>query len=222
MRSRSRSLASNGCGRFTIREGRSEINELHVPVGRPVRLRMISEDVIHSFYIPAFRVKQDVLPGRYASLWFEATRPGSYYLFCAEYCGTDHADMSGRVVAMAPAEYAAWLEGAGGERQATAGERLFTQARCHQCHDRGEDARCPSLEGVFGRRVALSSGGTITSDADYLRESIFDPAAKVVAGYQPVMPTYREPTFRGAGAAARRISEIAAGAGGGETEDAIR
>ncbi len=141
-------------------QGRSEINELHVPIGQPVRLRMISEDVIHSFYIPAFRVKMDVLPERYTSLWFEATKPGEYHLFCAEYCGTDHADMSGRVIVMEPADYAEWL--AGGERAAaaTAGEKLFTQFRCHTCHYQGgAAARARRLQNLFGRPCAWPTAG---------------------------------------------------------------
>jgi cytochrome c oxidase subunit 2 len=172
-------------------QGRSEINELHVPAGQPVRLRMISEDVIHSFYIPAFRVKMDVLPERYTSLWFEATQPGEYYLFCTEYCGTDHADMSGRVHVMEPADYAAWLTGATAEPPQEVGARLFTQFRCHTCHDAGPAARCPPLNDVFGRLVTLADGRTVTADEAYLRESIVKPLAKVAAGFQPVMPTYQ-------------------------------
>jgi cytochrome c oxidase subunit 2 len=172
-------------------QGRSEINELHVPAGQPVRLRMISEDVIHSFYIPAFRVKMDVLPERYTTLWFEATKLGEFYLFCAEYCGTDHADMSGRVHVMEPADYAAWLAGTTDEPPQESGARLFTQFRCHTCHDEAPDARCPPLKNVFGRTVALADGRMITADEAYLRESIVKPLAKVASGFQPVMPTYQ-------------------------------
>jgi len=172
-------------------QGRREINELHIPIGRPIRLRMISEDVIHSFYIPAFRVKQDVLPGRYTSLWFKATKPGKYYLFCAEYCGTNHASMSGHVYAMKPADYAQWLAGSSDEPPASAGEQLFTNFRCHTCHFQGPDARCPTLQNLFGSTVRLADGRTVTADESYLRESIMDPGAKVVAGFQSVMPTYQ-------------------------------
>jgi cytochrome c oxidase subunit II len=172
-------------------QGRSEINNLHVPTGRPVRLNMISEDVIHSFYLPAFRVKMDVLPDRYSTLWFDATEPGEYYLFCAEYCGTDHADMSGRVVVMEPADYAAWLSGATTEPPQAAGEKLFTQFRCQTCHHEGPDARCPNLKELFGRTVALADGRTALVDEAYVRESILQPLAKVAAGFQPVMPTYQ-------------------------------
>ncbi len=171
-------------------QGRSEINELHVPVGLPVVLRMISEDVIHSFYVPAFRVKMDVLPQRYTSLWFQATQPGVYHLFCAEYCGTEHADMRGRVIVMEPAEYAEWL--AGGEEQptVTAGEELFTQHRCNTCHYQGGQPRCPSLANLFGQPVRLADGTIVTVNEAYLRESILNPAAKIVAGYQTIMPTF--------------------------------
>lgn len=171
-------------------QGRSEINELHVPLGRPIMLKMISEDVIHSFYIPAFRVKMDVLPDRYHTLWFEATKPGVYHLFCAEYCGTDHADMRGYVHVMQPADYVAWLSGGDQRPPATSGEELFTRFRCHTCHFQGDQARCPPLENLYGRQVQLSDGNVVTADDGYLRESILNPAAKVVAGYQPIMPTF--------------------------------
>jgi cytochrome c oxidase subunit 2 len=171
-------------------QGRCEINKLHVPLGQPVLLRMISEDVIHSFFIPAFRVKMDVLPRRYTSLWFQATRPGEYHLFCAEYCGTEHADMRGRVYVMQPSEYAEWL--AGGEQQppVTAGAKLFTELRCDTCHVQGDQPRCPPLENLFGQPVPLADGQVVTADEAYLRESILNPAAKVVAGFQPMMPTF--------------------------------
>lgn len=175
-------------------QGRSEINELHIPVGQKVKLRMISEDVIHSFYIPDFRVKMDVLPGRYTEMWFEATQPGEYYLFCAEYCGTDHADMSGKVVALEPAAYAEWLAGGEDLPPISAGAELFHQFRCDTCHYQATQQsvapRCPPLEGLFGKTVALNGGQSVLADEAYLRESILDPTAKVVAGYQPVMPTF--------------------------------
>jgi cytochrome c oxidase subunit 2 len=171
-------------------QGRSEINELHVPLGQPVLLHLISEDVIHSFYLPAFRVKMDVLPDRYHSLWFEATKPGVYHLFCAEYCGTEHADMRGLVHVMQPADYAAWLAGGDQQPPVTAGEELFTRFRCDTCHYQGGQPRCPPLANVFGQPVQLTDGQIVTADEAYLRESILTPAAKVVAGYQPVMPTF--------------------------------
>jgi cytochrome c oxidase subunit 2 len=171
-------------------QGRSEINELHVPLGQPIVLRMISEDVIHSFFLPAFRVKMDVLPNRYTSLWFKATQPGTYHLFCAEYCGTEHADMRGHVVVMQPAEYADWLAGGDDQPPVTAGEALFTRLGCDTCHFQGGQPRGPSLAKLFGEQVRLSDGTVVTADEAYVRESILNPAAKVVAGYQSIMPTF--------------------------------
>jgi cytochrome c oxidase subunit 2 len=170
-------------------QGRREINALHVPTGTPVRLRMISEDVIHSFFIPAFRVKRDVLPGRYAELWFEATRPGEYDLYCTEYCGTDHADMRGKVVVMDPSDYTAWLNESTEETMAVAGGRLFEQFRCNTCHHAGPDARGPNLAGLFGTMVPVS-GELVPAEESYIRESILQPRAKVHAGYEAVMPTF--------------------------------
>ena len=172
-------------------QGRGEINELHVPVGRPVRLRMISEDVIHSFYIPAFRVKMDVLPGRYTEMWFEATKPGRYHMHCAEYCGTEHAGMRGSIIAMNPADYADWVEAAPVEPPRELGGRLFTQFRCNTCHDDAAELRSPPLHGIFNRTIALADGRTVHADDAYLRESIVNPQAKVTAGFQPLMPTYQ-------------------------------
>jgi cytochrome c oxidase subunit II len=171
-------------------EGRAEINELHVPVGRPIRLRMISEDVIHSFYVPAFRVKQDVLPAYYTQLWFEPKRTGEYHLFCAEYCGTEHSHMRGTVTVMDQDAYADWLAGETGEPPAVAGERLFEQHRCVTCHKPEGGGTGPSLRGVFGSRVPLQSGGTVVVDEQYLRNSILNPQQQIVAGYQPLMPTF--------------------------------
>ncbi len=173
-------------------EGRREINELHVPVGRSVKLTMTSEDVIHSFYVPAFRVKADVLPGRYTSLWFEATKPGTYHLFCAEYCGTEHSGMIGHVVVMEPAEYQAWLSGGPPAASlATAGQALFEQLGCITCHRGDAGARGPLLVGLVGKPVQLQSGETVIADETYLRESILNPQAKIVAGFQPIMPTFK-------------------------------
>lgn len=172
--------------------GRREINELHVPVGRPVKLRLISEDVIHSFYVPAFRVKQDVLPGRYTTLWFEATKPGQFHLFCAEYCGTNHSTMIGRVVALPPSDYQRWLAGRLDEQPlATQGQWAFERFRCDSCHvDSGGVRRGPVLFGRFGDPVALAGGRTATFDEDYIRESILRPKQKIAAGYPAIMPTY--------------------------------
>jgi len=175
--------------------GRQEINELHVPVGKPVRLNMISEDVIHSFYIPAFRVKQDVLPGRYTSLWFEATKPGRYHLFCAEYCGTDHSAMRGTVFVLSPADYQKWLSGRLETRPlAGEGANVLQEKGCLGCHQGGTGPRrAPKLEGRFGEPVALSDGRTVVFDAQYVRTAIVKPREDVAAGYPPIMPAYQVP-----------------------------
>lgn len=172
--------------------GQREINELHIPVGRAVRLTMASEDVIHSFYVPAFRVKADVVPGRYRITWFEATRPGKYHLFCAEYCGTKHAGMGGWVYVMEPAEFQAWLSGgpAGGS-PIEAGQKLFADLSCNTCHKETTEGRGPVLNGIIGKDVHLQSGETVKADESYLRESIVNPQAKIVAGYQGIMPTFQ-------------------------------
>lgn len=168
--------------------GQAEINSLHVPTGRAVKLTMTSQDVIHSFYVPAFRVKADVLPGRYTTLWFQATQPGTYQLFCTQYCGTDHAAMTGQVVAMAPRDYAAWLTAGdtAGNSPAAQGLKLFQQYGCVDCHESG---RAPSLHGVFGQPVVLADGSTRVADASYLREMILT-SDMVVAGYQRDMPAF--------------------------------
>jgi cytochrome c oxidase subunit 2 len=173
-------------------EGQSEIDELHVPVGRAVQLFMTSEDVIHSYYIPAFRIKMDVLPARYTTLWFQATKAGEYHLFCAEYCGTQHSGMVGRVVVLEPKDYQQWLaEGATGVSTADAGAALFERLGCGMCHHASDTAQGPALAGLFGKTVKLEGGGAATADEAYIRESILDPRAKVVAGYPPVMPTFK-------------------------------
>jgi cytochrome c oxidase subunit 2 len=172
--------------------GRREINELHVPLNRNIKLIMGSEDVIHDFYVPAFRVKMDVVPGRYNTLWFRPTKIGKYRLFCSQYCGTNHAVMTGWVTVMDPADYATWLSGEVGEvNPAAAGERLFTQLACVTCHLSNGAGRGPSLNGVYGAKVLLADGSTVTADDAYIRESILEPKAKIVAGYQPVMPTFQ-------------------------------
>ena len=171
--------------------GQREINELHVPVGVPVKLTLTSEDVIHSFYVPAFRIKKDAVPGRYATMWFQATKPGRYHLFCAEYCGTKHSGMIGWVTVMEPAAFQSWLTGGGTGSLAAEGGKIFQSLGCVTCHRADAQGRGPRLEGLFGRTVALASGEQLVADADYVRESIVTPAAKVVAGYQPVMPTYQ-------------------------------
>ncbi len=173
-------------------EGPREVNELHVPIGRPIRLIMASEDVIHSFYVPAFRIKQDVVPGRYTSEWFQATKAGRYRLFCSQYCGANHAQMTGWVHVMQPADYENWLSGgAPGESMPAAGERLFQRLGCGSCHRPDGTGRGPSLEGVLGKPVLLQGGAKVLADEAYIRESVLHPDAKIVAGYQAVMPTFQ-------------------------------
>lgn len=179
--------------KFQHPEGNAEINDLHVPLNQPVKLRLISEDVIHSFYVPAFRVKQDVLPGRYTSVWFNPTKEGEYHLFCAEYCGAKHAEMRGRVIVMKPRDYQAWLSGTESMASTDAGTgRLLDEFRCTTCHFsmQGLAARGPPLDNLFGSQVRLQDGQTVTADENYIRESILRPAAKVVAGYPAIMPSY--------------------------------
>lgn len=172
--------------------GAREINELHVPAGRPIRLIMTSEDVIHSFFVPAFRSKMDVIPGRYTTYWFEADKLGSFPFYCAEYCGTDHSRMKGRLIVMKPAAFAGWLGAARpGESMASQGEKLFTQLACGACHQEAATAQGPPLAGVFGKPRPISGEKTIMADESYLRTSILTPGAQVLAGYQPTMPTYQ-------------------------------
>src|SRR5258708_151327 len=161
--------------KFGHPQGRREIDELHVPVNQPVRLNMISQDVIHSLFVPAFRLKQDVLPGRYTTLWFEANQTGEYHLFCAEYCGTNHARMRGRVIVMTQNAYETWLEGEAADSPAVAGRRLFEKFRCDGCHAPGAESRGPSLAGLFGKQVALDTGAAVIADDDYVRQSIVQP-----------------------------------------------
>jgi cytochrome c oxidase subunit 2 len=173
-------------------DGQREINELHVPVGRAVKLIMTSEDVIHSFFVPAFRMKADVVPGRFTRLWFEATTPGRYHLFCAEYCGTRHHGMGGDIVVMEPSEYQTWLSGGAPEGSlASAGERLFADLACNTCHRPDSRGRGPVLQGLFGKQVQLQSGQVVTVDESYIRESVLHPSAQVTAGYQPIMPAFQ-------------------------------
>ncbi|PWU10885.1 MAG: cytochrome c oxidase subunit II [Terriglobia bacterium] len=172
-------------------EGQREINELHIPINRPVKLLMTSEDVIHSFYVPDFRTKQDVVPGRYTTTWFEATKPGKYHLFCAEYCGTNHSGMIGWVYAMEPQKYQEWLNGGAAGSLSAAGGALFEDLACNNCHKPDGNGRGPSLVGVFGSTVKLAGGGTVRADEGYIRESILNPAAKVVEGYMADMPTFQ-------------------------------
>ena len=184
-------VAKRWMWKFQHPGGQGEINELHVPVGEPVRLNMISQDVIHSLFLPALRIKQDVLPERYTSLWFSADKPGTYRIACAEFCGTDHSLMGGSLVVQTPSDYAAWLDQfATDNTLAAQGAGLFRTLGCSGCHESGSTRRAPSLHGLFGRPVALSDGSTVVADAQYIRDSILLPNAQVTAGYPPIMPTF--------------------------------
>ena len=172
--------------------GQHEINALHIPVGRPVQLTMISQDVFHSFSIPAFRVKREVIPGRYTTVWFEAVRPGTYYLFCSQYCGKDHAKMGGEIVVQSPEDYKNWLASStSGASMAQNGERLFASLHCNLCHNSQPTARGPNLANVYGSKLVLSTGTAITADDAYLRQSILNPSQHGIQGYAPIMPTYQ-------------------------------
>ena len=172
--------------------GQWEINNLHVPVGQPIEVRMISQDVIHSLYIPAMRIQMEVLPDRYTSLWFNADRAGVYRLYCSEYCGTDHSNMDGLLTVMKPNDYARWLDGQGSEQSlASAGKKLFASYGCSGCHTAGSTVRAPSLVGVYGRPVPLEAGGTITADDGYIRDRILEPNKNKIAGYKQVMPSFK-------------------------------
>jgi cytochrome c oxidase subunit 2 len=177
--------------KFQHPEGASEIDDLHVPAGRPVRLTMTSQDVIHSLYLPELRIKQDVLPGRYTQLWFTANRPGTYALRCAEYCGTDHSGMVGRFIVMRPEDYARWLENAATDGALAArGEALFRRLGCSGCHTPGAMVRAPSLAGLYGSLVPLADGRIVRADAQYIHDSIMLPNRDIAAGYEPIMPPF--------------------------------
>jgi len=170
--------------------GKREVNDLHVPIDTPVKLTITSQDVLHDYYVPAFRVKQDAVPGRFTQLWFEPTKLGEYHIFCAEYCGTEHSYMKGTVTVMSQQDYALWLEGGPKKSPVDAGEFLFTQMGCITCHSGRDDARGPSVDGIFGEEVTLLGGETLVRDEDYLRESIAESNKRIVQGYTPLMPSF--------------------------------
>lgn len=172
--------------------GQHEINALHIPINKPIQLTMISQDVFHSFSIPAFRVKREVIPGRYTTVWFEATKPGTYHLFCTQYCGTAHSAMIGEIVAMKPEDYQAWTGmSTSGNSLAQNGERLFASMSCSACHSGTSAARGPNLTNIYGAKLQLTNGSQVTVDDEYLRDSILNPSAHVASGYAPIMPTYQ-------------------------------
>ncbi len=176
--------------KFQHQNGRREINELHVPLGVPVKVVLATQDVIHSFFVPAFRVKQDLVPGRFRTVWFTPSRIGRYHLFCAEYCGLDHSRMRGRVIVMEPAEYEAWLADVSAEPSPAQGEKLFSSLGCIACHGAGSKVAAPPLAGIFGKPVPLKGGRTVIADETYIRDSILTPEKQVVAGYEPIMPSF--------------------------------
>jgi cytochrome c oxidase subunit II len=172
--------------------GQHEIDALHIPINRPVQLTMISQDVFHSFSIPAFRVKREVIPGRYSTVWFEATQTGTFHLFCTQYCGTNHSEMIGDIVAMTPEDYQAWTAGStSGASLAQNGERLFASLGCNACHSGSPSARGPNLAQVYGSKLELSNGSFVTVDDAFLRETILNPSTRATVGYAPIMPTYQ-------------------------------
>jgi cytochrome c oxidase subunit 2 len=172
--------------------GQHEINALHIPVDRDVQLTMISQDVFHSFSIPAFRVKREVIPGRYSTVWFRATQAGTYHLFCTQYCGTLHSSMIGEIVAMSPDDYQKWTAGStSGQSLAQNGERLYASLGCNSCHSGTAGARGPNLAGIYHSKVTLEGGRTVTVDDEFLRGSILNPTTHAMAGYAPIMPTYQ-------------------------------
>jgi len=176
--------------KFQHPEGQREINTLHIPAGRPIKLLMTSEDVIHSFFVPAFRVHMDVLPDRYTSVWFEGTRPGTYHLFCSQFCGTGHADMIGTIVVQESADFQEWLKSRAEGSLALQGRKVFLKHRCLSCHSADAVARAPVLEGLYKKPVHLQGGQIVLADEQYLRESILHAGAKIVAGYENIMPTF--------------------------------
>lgn len=173
-------------------EGNAEINQLHIPLNRPVKLTLASQDVIHSFFVPAFRVKQDVVPGRYTSEWFTPIKAGTYHIFCSQYCGTGHAAMIGEAIVMEPADYQRWLaQSSPGETMAQRGARLFRDFGCSGCHMGNSVVRAPRLEGIFGKPVPLQDGRVVLADETYLHDCILQPTVRVPAGYAPVMPSFQ-------------------------------
>ncbi|MGI8639084.1 MAG: cytochrome c oxidase subunit II [Pyrinomonadaceae bacterium] len=179
--------------KFQHGTGQREINDLHIPVGRNIKLTMTTEDVIHDLFIPAFRTKVDVVPGRYSHIWFNATKPGKYHLFCAEYCGLNHSGMGGTVYVMEQRDFDNWLSGnVSGQTPVEVGQDLFeNKLGCASCHAGGANQRGAKLEGLFGTDVKLTTGQTVTANDEYIRNSILNPGGQIVEGYQPIMPTFK-------------------------------
>ncbi|MEP6706809.1 MAG: cytochrome c oxidase subunit II [Pyrinomonadaceae bacterium] len=186
-------VAKQWMWKFQHSTGQREINELHVPVGRKIKLIMTTEDAIHDLFVPAFRIKADVVPGRYTTQWFEATKAGRYHLFCAEYCGMNHSGMGGWVVVMEPTDFDNWLSGNVNQQSAsTAGQQLYQSLGCVSCHGaNAEGGRGPALQGLFNSQMPLNNGQVVKADENYIRESILNPQAKIVAGFGPIMPSFQ-------------------------------
>ena len=186
-------VAKQWMWKFQHSTGQREINELHVPIGRKIKLIMTTEDVIHDLFVPAFRIKADVVPGRYTTEWFEATKPGRYHLFCAEYCGMNHSGMGGWIVVMEPTDFDNWLSGNVNQQSAsTAGQQLYQSLGCVSCHGaNAEGGRGPALQGLFNSQMPLNNGQVVKADENYIRESILNPQAKIVAGFGPIMPSFQ-------------------------------
>ncbi len=185
-------VAKQWMWKFQHPEGQAEINELHVPSGQPVKLTMASQDVIHSLFIPALRIKQDVVPGRYTASWFVADKPGTYRIACSQFCGSNHSEMTGSFVVMEPADYAKWLSLSSNDMSLAAeGAALFRSRGCSGCHDQGATVHAPSLVGIYGNPVPLQSGETVIADDQYIRDSILLPQSQIVAGYPSIMPTFQ-------------------------------
>jgi cytochrome c oxidase subunit II len=205
--------------------GQREINELHVPVGRKIKLIMTTEDVLHDFFIPAFRTKMDVVPGRYTYLWFEPTQPGKYHLFCAEYCGLNHSGMGGYVYVMEQRDFDNWLSGnVSGQTPVEMGRDLFVnKLGCSSCHAGGANQRGAVLEGVYGQQVKLTTGDSVVADDQYIRNSILNPQSQIVAGYQPIMPTFKgQVTEEQLNSLVAYIKSLSPGAGTGRTTPETR
>jgi cytochrome c oxidase subunit 2 len=187
-------VAKQWMWKFEYENGQRDINQLHLPVGRDVKMIMSSQDAIHSFFVPAFRIKADVLPGRFTTTWFRPTKVGTYHLFCSQYCGTNHSAMIGEVIVMDPASYQAWMSGGAGGSSGTLaanGQQLFQQLGCATCHRADTQGRGPNLVGLFGKPVLLDDGRTVMADENYIRESILNPGTKIVSGFKPIMPTFQ-------------------------------
>ncbi|MBX4970039.1 cytochrome c oxidase subunit II [Rhizobium binae] len=185
-------VAKQWMWKFQHPEGQGEIDELHVPLDQPVKLTMASQDVIHSLYVPALRLKQDVVPGRYTIMWFTPDKTGTFWLTCAEFCGTDHSVMGGKIIVMTQGEYSRWLSGSSvDETLAAAGAVLFRSHGCSGCHGPSATVHAPKLEGIYASPVPLSDGTIVTADDQYLRDSILLPQKQIAAGYPSIMPTFQ-------------------------------